>query len=195
MTALITRDDLAAAIEAGAVTVVDALGGEYFARQHLPGALPLIPADVDAKAPALLPDRDAAIVTYCSNPSCPNSGHVAARLAALGYTNVRKYREGIQDWPRPACPPKPPDLGEGRRFRPGRLPSPTRSRASHSPPAPPPRQRRRRGDPLIGHVRPGTERLTERRRSGPPSARIVYATWRDTAVPPQGRADRGAATC
>jgi rhodanese-related sulfurtransferase len=23
---------------------------------------------------------------------------VAARLTALGYTNVRKYREGIQDW-------------------------------------------------------------------------------------------------
>ena len=25
-------------------------------------------------------------------------GLVADRLAALGYTNVRKYREGIEDW-------------------------------------------------------------------------------------------------
>lgn len=99
MTALITRDELAAAIKADAVTVVDALGGEYYAQQHLPGALALIPADVDAQAAsALLPDRDAAIVTYCSNPACPNSGQVADRLTALGYTNVRKYREGIQDW-------------------------------------------------------------------------------------------------
>ncbi|MEU8921872.1 rhodanese-like domain-containing protein [Kitasatospora sp. NPDC048545] len=98
MTALITRDELAAAIEHGSVTVVDALGGEYYARQHLPGAVVLAPADVDALAPAVLPDRDAAIVTYCSNPACPNSGQVADRLTRLGYTDVRKYREGIQDW-------------------------------------------------------------------------------------------------
>jgi rhodanese-related sulfurtransferase len=98
MTESISRDDLRAAIEAGAVTVVDALGGEYWARQHLPGALPLVAADVRAKAAALLPDRDAAIVTYCSNPACPNSAQVAALLEGLGYTNVRKYREGIEDW-------------------------------------------------------------------------------------------------
>jgi rhodanese-related sulfurtransferase len=98
MTALITRDELKAAIEAGTVTVLDALGGDYHAKQHLPGALPLVPAEVDAQASALLPDRDAAIVTYCSNPGCPNSGQVADRLTTLGYTDVRKYREGIQDW-------------------------------------------------------------------------------------------------
>ncbi|MEU1229243.1 rhodanese-like domain-containing protein [Streptomyces sp. NPDC005828] len=98
MTALITREDLEAAIKAETVTVVDALGGEYYAQQHLPGALALVLADVDAQAPTLLPDPDAAIVTYCSNPACPNSGQVADRLTALGYTNVRKYREGIQDW-------------------------------------------------------------------------------------------------
>ncbi|KUJ68049.1 sulfurtransferase [Streptomyces albus subsp. albus] len=98
MTALISRDELRAAIDAGAVTVVDALGGEYHAKQHLPGALALAPAEVDARAAALLPDRDAEIVTYCSNAACPNSGQVADRLTALGYRNVRKYREGIQDW-------------------------------------------------------------------------------------------------
>ncbi|MFD0277961.1 rhodanese-like domain-containing protein [Kitasatospora sp. NPDC127111] len=98
MTALMTRDELAAAIETGSVTVVDALGGEYYAKQHLPGAIALVRADVDRLAPTLLPDRDAAIVTYCSNPACPNSGQVADRLTALGYTDVRKYREGIEDW-------------------------------------------------------------------------------------------------
>lgn len=98
MTSLITRDELKAQIEAGTVTVVDALGGEYYAQQHLPGALPLVRDEVDAQAATLLPDRAAAIVTYCSNPACPNSGQVAERLTALGYTNVRKYREGIQDW-------------------------------------------------------------------------------------------------
>ncbi|MCP2337222.1 rhodanese-like domain-containing protein [Actinomadura rupiterrae] len=98
MTALITRDELKRAVDAGSVTLVDALGGEYWAKQHLPGAVPLAPGEVDAGASDRLPDRDAAIVTYCSNPACANSGQVADRLAALGYTNVRKYREGIEDW-------------------------------------------------------------------------------------------------
>lgn len=46
----------------------------------------------------MLPDKSAAIAVYCSNPACPNSQSVAAKLTALGYTNVRKYREGIEDW-------------------------------------------------------------------------------------------------
>ncbi|MGC4890501.1 rhodanese-like domain-containing protein [Micromonospora sp. DT227] len=98
MTARISRDELRTAIDAGTVTVVDALGGEYYTRQHLPGAVPLVEAEVAERAAELLPDRDAPIVTYCSNPSCPNSGRVADRLTALGYTDVRKYAEGIEDW-------------------------------------------------------------------------------------------------
>jgi rhodanese-related sulfurtransferase len=98
MTTLITRDELRAGIDSGAVIVVDALGGDYYAKQHLPGAVALVEADVADRAATVLPDLDAAIVTYCSNPSCPNSERVAAKLAGLGYRNVRKYREGIEDW-------------------------------------------------------------------------------------------------
>src|SRR5215471_10957213 len=104
MTALISRDELKAGIDAGTVTIVDALGGDYYARQHLPGAVALTPGEVDALVSAVLPDRDAAIVTYCTGPSCPNSGQVADRLTALGYANVRKYREGIDDWTRAGLP-------------------------------------------------------------------------------------------
>ncbi|MFD6389259.1 rhodanese-like domain-containing protein [Nocardia sp. NPDC060259] len=98
MTALITRDELAKEIAANTVTVLDALGPEYYAKAHLPGALNLIEDEVADRAPDLLPDRDAAIVTYCSNAACGNSQAVASKLEALGYTHVRKYREGIQDW-------------------------------------------------------------------------------------------------
>jgi len=107
MTALISRDALKAAIDAGTVTVVDALGGDYYAKQHLPGAVALAPGDVDAMASAVLPDRDATIVTYCTGPSCPNSGQVATRLTALGYANVRKYAGGIEDWTSAALPTEP----------------------------------------------------------------------------------------
>lgn len=98
MTELITRDELKAAIDAGTVTVVDALGGANYEQQHLPGAIPLVEADVAAQAPVLLPDKDARIAVYCTSPTCPNSQAVASKLAALGYTQVLKYREGIEDW-------------------------------------------------------------------------------------------------
>ncbi|WTW94791.1 rhodanese-like domain-containing protein [Streptomycetaceae bacterium NBC_01309] len=98
MTALITRDELRSAIASGEVTVVDALGGEYHAKQHLPGAIALRPDEAADRAAELLPDRTRPIVTYCSNPACPNSGQVADTLTRLGYANVRKYREGIEDW-------------------------------------------------------------------------------------------------
>jgi rhodanese-related sulfurtransferase len=104
MTALITRDELRDAIDAGAVTIVDALGGGYYAARHIPGAVPLVREDVAALAGSLLPDRDAPIVTYCSNEACPNSGQVAGLLTALGYTNVRKYGGGIEDWTRAGLP-------------------------------------------------------------------------------------------
>jgi rhodanese-related sulfurtransferase len=98
MTTLISRAELKAAIEAGSVVPVDALPESYYAQQHLPGALNLVADDVEARAATLLPDKNAAIVTYCSNTACPNSGQVAAKLESLGYSNVRKYAEGIQDW-------------------------------------------------------------------------------------------------
>ncbi|MEZ0115099.1 rhodanese-related sulfurtransferase [Catenulispora sp. EB89] len=98
MTTLITRDELKAAIDSGSVTVLDALAGAYWEQQHLPGAIPLHADHVEEVYAELLPDRDALIVTYCSNPACQNSQAVAGKLEGLGYTNVRKYREGIEDW-------------------------------------------------------------------------------------------------
>lgn len=98
MTPLITRTELEAQLSADAVVLVDALPASYYHQQHLPGALNLVEADIETRAADLLPDKDTAIVTYCSNEACGNSSAVAQRLTRLGYTNVRTYREGIQDW-------------------------------------------------------------------------------------------------
>ena len=120
MTALITRDELRAAIETGEVTVVDALPAAYFAQQHLPGAVNLVVDEADARAADLLPDRNAPIVTYCSNAACRNSEASRGPLTRLGYTDVRKYREGIQDWVEAGLPvesgtPARPLTGRHRR--------------------------------------------------------------------------------
>jgi rhodanese-related sulfurtransferase len=94
----ITRDELATLIDTGDVTVVETLGPLYFEDAHLPGAINIPHTEVDALAPALLPDKDAAIVTYCSNTACANSAIALGALERLGYTNVRKYAEGKDDW-------------------------------------------------------------------------------------------------
>ncbi|MDQ3307796.1 MAG: rhodanese-like domain-containing protein [Actinomycetota bacterium] len=98
MTSTISRDELEAGLAAGTILAVDALPESYFNQQHLPGALNLVAEDIEGRAALLLPDKGAAIVTYCSNTACQNSSQVAANLERLGYTNVRKYPGGIQDW-------------------------------------------------------------------------------------------------
>lgn len=94
----ITREELRREIEEGGVTVVEALPPMYFEEAHLPGAVNVPHDRVRELAPALLPDRDARIVTYCANTPCRNSGLAAATLVAMGYTDVREYVEGKQDW-------------------------------------------------------------------------------------------------
>lgn len=98
MTTTITRDELQAAMDAGDVVVVETLGPQYYEDAHLPGAINIPHTEVARLAPELLPDKDAAIVTYCSNPACRNSEIAAAKLRSLGYTDVRKYAEGKDDW-------------------------------------------------------------------------------------------------
>ena len=98
MTKIISRDELRQAIEAGAVTVVETLRPEHFAQGHIPTAIQIHFEEVRERAADLLPDKDATIVTYCSNTACRNSEIAAAQLAVLGYTDVRRYPEGKQDW-------------------------------------------------------------------------------------------------
>jgi rhodanese-related sulfurtransferase len=90
MTMTITRDELEAAIRTGNVLIVDALPASYYTQLHVPGAVNLVAEEVSERAGQLLPDKDALIVTYCSNAACPNSSQVAAGLEGIGYTNVRK---------------------------------------------------------------------------------------------------------
>jgi rhodanese-related sulfurtransferase len=94
----ITREELQNEIAAGAVVVLEALPHNYYADGHIPGALNLPLDDVEFRAAELVPDRDAAVVTYCTGTSCPNSRIAAEQLRKLGYTNVRAFEGGKEDW-------------------------------------------------------------------------------------------------
>jgi rhodanese-related sulfurtransferase len=94
----ISRDELLQRIESASPPVLlEALGAAYFADAHLPGAHNMPPDRVDTLAPTLIPDRDAAVVVYCSG-TCRNSEIAAERLVELGYTDVRVYLGGKEDW-------------------------------------------------------------------------------------------------
>ena len=107
MTDSITRPELESLLTNGHVVVIDALPASYYSQVHLPSALNLVETDVEQLAPTLLPDKNATIVTYCSNEACGNSQAVANKLERLGYTAVRKYREGIQGWVAAGNPTEP----------------------------------------------------------------------------------------
>src|SRR5262245_13083761 len=99
MTRNITRHELVDLLAAGEpVQFVETLRAEHFAQGHIPGAVHIHFEEVEERAPELLADKNALIVTYCSNTACQNSRIAAEKLAKLGYTNVRRYEEGKQDW-------------------------------------------------------------------------------------------------
>ncbi|HYD98348.1 MAG TPA: rhodanese-like domain-containing protein [Alphaproteobacteria bacterium] len=99
MTRSITVDELKAKL-AGATkpVVLEALPAKYYDQGHLPGALNFPHDDVDALAPALLPDKAAEIVVYCASDTCRNSRLAVGRLEELGYTNVYEFTAGKKGW-------------------------------------------------------------------------------------------------
>lgn len=94
----ISRDDLQRAMEAGAVTVVDALPAPAHQHRHLPGALNLTAEAAAKSAGEVLPDRTAPIVAYSTNTACTRGPDLVAELGRLGYQDVRLYPQGIDDW-------------------------------------------------------------------------------------------------
>ncbi|HEY9647535.1 MAG TPA: rhodanese-like domain-containing protein [Chroococcidiopsis sp.] len=111
MTTPINRDELQAKLTAQLsgnldgnpngsqpVILIEALPESYFAEAHLPGAINIPHRQVETLASTLLPDKSAEIVVYCSNSVCQNSTIAAETLEKLGYTNVRDYKDGKQDW-------------------------------------------------------------------------------------------------
>ncbi|MGC1474229.1 MAG: rhodanese-like domain-containing protein [Terriglobales bacterium] len=49
------------------ITVVETLAPERFREAHIPGALNIPPEKIKELAPKLLPNKDAEIITYCTN--------------------------------------------------------------------------------------------------------------------------------
>ena len=101
-----TADELRQKLERGDdFVLIDALAPMVYAHSHLPGAINMPPSAVDAlRCTKRIPDLDTEIVVYCSNAECDDSVATAERLRELGYTNVRHYAGGKDEWRRLGLP-------------------------------------------------------------------------------------------
>jgi rhodanese-related sulfurtransferase len=80
------------------VLVFDARSAQYDDGRRVPGARSLTAKASAEDVAAVAPDKNALVVTYCSNPKCPASAALAKHLGSLGYSNVVEMPEGIEGW-------------------------------------------------------------------------------------------------
>ena len=99
MAKTITREQIKEALDTkDSMTIIEVLPQKYFDAGHLPGALNIPHDEVQARAPDMLPDKDAFIVVYCDSTDCQNSKISADTVQQMGYTNMVEYVEGKQHW-------------------------------------------------------------------------------------------------
>ena len=91
----VSRDDLAARIAAGTVTVLDIRPSDEYAAGHIPGALNAPPDEIDSLGPTL--DPGTRIVAYCRGPYCVYAHQAVAVLRARGF-DARRLEGGLPEW-------------------------------------------------------------------------------------------------
>ncbi len=93
----ITQSELAKAIEAKQVVLIDVNGTESFTKAHIPGAIDAEAAGADL-AKQLPADKGALVVAYCGGPKCAAWKSGASAAVEAGYTNVKHFKGGISGW-------------------------------------------------------------------------------------------------
>lgn len=91
----VNREDLLRRVRVGEVTVLDVRPAEEFRAGHLPRALSVPLADLEARMKDLPKDRE--IVAYCRGPYCVMAVEAVARLRKQGFRAVR-LDLGVLDW-------------------------------------------------------------------------------------------------
>lgn len=92
-----TMEEVKVDIDAGnAIQLVDVRFKEEYEEGHIKGALLLPLPQLEEKAPACLPDKEATLYVYCR--SGQRSTKACTKLKALGYTHVYNIG-GIIHWP------------------------------------------------------------------------------------------------
>lgn len=91
----VSRDDLAARLADGSVTVLDVRPADEYAAGHIPGARHAALAELERLVPRLDPGTE--IVAYCRGPYCVYAHQAVAALRKHGF-NARRLEGGLPEW-------------------------------------------------------------------------------------------------
>ena len=91
----ISREELAARMSDGAVTVIDVRPPDEYALGHLPGAINVPLSELSARSEVFEPGRE--VIAYCRGPWCVMSFEAVAELRSQGL-RARRLQDGMPEW-------------------------------------------------------------------------------------------------
>jgi rhodanese-related sulfurtransferase len=99
--ATMSRDQVAALVEAGTVTILDVRPRAEFEAGHIPSALPIDPARLYEELRKI--PRGSEVVAYCRGPYCAYACEAVRALKANG-VQASRLEEGFPEWRRAGLP-------------------------------------------------------------------------------------------
>jgi rhodanese-related sulfurtransferase len=96
----VDHEELTRRIEDGdtGMVLLNVLPRAAFEAGRIPGSLNLPLAEVAERSGEVLPDRGQEIVVYCASSACSLAEQGVTLLRGLGYTRVREYPGGMEEW-------------------------------------------------------------------------------------------------
>lgn len=91
----ISREELSARMNDGAVTVIDVRPPDEYALGHLPGAINVPLSELTARLEGFEPGRE--VIAYCRGPWCVMSFEAVAALRRKGLS-ARRLEDGLPEW-------------------------------------------------------------------------------------------------
>lgn len=104
----VSRDELAARLAAGDVTVIDVRPAPEYAAAHVAGATSVPIGELERRLDAL--PRNVEVVAYCRGPFCVYADDAVRLLRARGF-DARRLEDGFPEWSRAGLPVA---VGDGR---------------------------------------------------------------------------------
>jgi rhodanese-related sulfurtransferase len=100
--------EFSSAVETKNALILDARPSVFFEQGHVPGALNLarddFARDYRHLALVLQPATNKPTIVYCSGGDCHDSRLVANALLSLGFSNVRVFTGGWEEWSKAGLP-------------------------------------------------------------------------------------------
>jgi rhodanese-related sulfurtransferase len=97
----IDRETLKRTLDKGSdVAIVNVLPKDAYGKEHIAGSenIPVEEADFEKKVEGMVKSKDKPVIVYCASTECPASGIAAEKLEKAGFTHVRAYEGGMEDW-------------------------------------------------------------------------------------------------